>query len=163
MYSYFTKKANITAITKDVNDIITNFTMSATGLWEKLEYDVDGTANYNQAGTFANSRTSVEQTAFLKFGGISNDYIKAANGAKDCCDIVVIHILNNGLRMVQGIEPSASAVGGFLGTKNRQTRIVPTINTDTSQNAARMEYSITGNANSFSLTTDLTDAEIEAL
>lgn len=159
--SFGCKLSDITSVTITAGEI-TNFTMAAPGAWEEYLYDADGTANYNQVGAINNNRFSCEQTAFLKFKGITTAYITAANNAKDCCDVVFIHVLANGTRVVQGFEALA-ATGAPDRTANRSTRIVPTINTDTTQNEARMEYTIAGNANSFSMPTTLTDAAILAL
>lgn len=159
--SFATKLANITGVTIAAG-IITNFTMSGVGLWEEYVYDGDGTANFNQTGAVNNNRFSVEQVAFMKFKGITAAYIDAANNAKDCCDIVLIHVLANGTRLVQGIEALA-ATGAPERTQNRNTRIIPNVNTDTTQNEARMEFTVSGNANSFTLTTSLTDVAIAAL
>lgn len=136
--------------------------MSTTGLWKKLEFDKDATSNFNQVGSLNGNRFTIEQTAFFKFRGIDASYVAAANAAKDCCDVVLIHFLSNGTKLVQGIEAQA-ATGAPSGTNNRTTRIVPNLNTDTSANEARMEFTVAGNSNTFTLTTDLTDTAIEAL
>lgn len=159
--SFATKLSNITNVTL-TSGVISNFTMSSTGLWEEYIYDLDATANFNQVGALNGNRFSVEQTAFMKFKGISQAYIAAANSAKDCCDTVWVHVLTNGTRVVQGFE-YLTATGAPERTANRQTRIVPTINTDTSANEARMEYTVAGNANTFTNTTTLSDAAILAL
>lgn len=159
--SFATKLSNITTVTLTTG-VISNFTMTSTGLWEEFIYDKDATANFNQVGSLNNNRFSVEQTAFMKFKGISQAYIDAANTAKDCCDTVWIHVLSNGTRLVQGFE-YLTATGAPEGTINRQTRIVPTINTDTSANEARTEYTIAGNSNTFTNTTTLDNAAILAL
>ena len=159
--SFATKLSNITNVTL-TSGVISNFTMSATGLWEEYIYDKDATANFNQVGSLNGNRFSVEQTAFLKFKGISQAYIAAANKAAICCNTVWIHVLSNGVRLVQGLE-FLEATGAPEGTKNRQTRIVPTVNTDTSANESRVEYTIAGNANTFTNTTSLSDSAILAL
>lgn len=159
--SFGCKLSDITSVTITTG-VITNFTMASVGLWKEYVYDGDGTANFNQTGAVNNNRFSNEQAAFVKFKGITAAYIDAANNAKDCCDVVFIHVLANGTRLVQGIEALA-ATGAPERTQNRNTRIIPNVNTDTTQNEARLEFNITGNANSFTLTTDLTDAAILAL
>lgn len=159
--SYVCNLTDITGVTVALG-VITNFTMASAGLWKKYEYDRDATANFNQVGSLNGNRFTIEQTAFVKFKGINAAYVKAANDAKDCCDIVVIHVLANGTRLVQGIEYQETT-GAPIGSKNRSTRITPTINTDVSSNEARMELSIAGNSNTFAQTTSLTDAAIEAL
>lgn len=159
--SLATKLSNITNVTL-TSGVISNFTMSSTGLWEEYIYDLDATANFNQVGSLNNNRFSVEQTAFMKFKGISQAYIAAANSAKDCCDTVWVHFLTNGATLVQGFE-YLTATGAPERTANRQTRITPTINTDTSANESRMEYTVAGNSNSFTNTTSMTAAAILAL
>lgn len=159
--SFGCKLSDITSVTIAAEEI-TNFTMAAPGAWKEYLYDADGTANYNQVGAINNNRFSCEQTSFIKFKGITAAYIAAANAAKDCCDVVFIHVLASGTRVVQGIE-ALTATGAPKRTTNRSTRIIPTINTDTTQNEARMEYVIAGNSNSFSMPTTLTDSEILAL
>ncbi|TXH43970.1 MAG: hypothetical protein E6Q97_33380 [Desulfurellales bacterium] len=160
--SFGCKLADITAVTL-TSGVISNFTMASTGLWKAFVYDRDATAFYNQTGAVNNNVYSVEQAALLKFRGISASYIAAANAAKDCCDMVFIHVLANGVRLVQGIEIDSSATGGFVGTANRNTRVIPSMNSDTGANEARMEYSITGNANTLSPSTSLSDSAIAAL
>jgi len=160
--SYAAKLADITAVTLTGN-AISNFTMATTGLWKAFVYDRDNTANINQVGSLNNNRFSVELTTFMKFKGLAQASIDAANTSKDCCDTVWIHVLGNGLKVVQGIELDASVTAGFVPSKNRSTRIVPTINSDTSANELKMEYSIAGNQDSFTPSTTLTDTAILAL
>jgi hypothetical protein len=159
--SYATNLSSITSATITAN-VISNFTMSATGLWKKFTYDKDNTANYNQVGSLNGNRFSVEQTAFMKFRGISQAYIAASNTASECCNTVWVHFLSNGVAVVQGFE-YLSATGTPIGTKNRDTRIVPSMNTDTSQNEARTEWTVSGNSNTFGNTTSLTGAALLAL
>lgn len=159
--SFGCKLSDITGVTI-ASGVITNFTMASTGLWEEYVYDADGTANYNQPGALNGNRFSVEQTAFMKFKGLSAAYVSAANNAAACCDVVFVHVLANGTRVVQGLEFMATT-GAPERTANRSTRIVPTLNTDTTQNEARMEFTVAGNANTFSQTTSLADSAILAL
>lgn len=98
----------------------------------------------------------------MKFKGISQAYIDAANKAKDCCNTVWIHVLSNGTRLIQGLE-YMTATGAPEASQNRETRIVPSVLTDTSANEARVEYVVAGSANSFGNTTTLTDSAILAL
>ena len=159
--SFGCKLSDITSVTVTSGEI-SNFTMAGVGAWEEYIYDADGTANYNQVGAVNNNRFSCEQTSFMKFKGVTTAYITAANNAKDCCDVVFIHVLANGARVVQGFE-YLTATGAPSRTANRSTRVIPTINSDTTQNEARMEYAVTGNSNSFSMPTTLSDSAILAL
>ena len=81
---------------------------------------------------------------------------------KDCCNVVVIHVLNSGERFVQGIELDSAAVGLFTSSKT-DTRVIPSLMSDTGANQARLELLVEGTAFSLSPSTDLTDAEILAL
>lgn len=159
--SFGCKFADITSVTVAAN-IITTFTMASIGLWKQYLYDADGTAKFDQDGTVNNNRFSCEQGAFMKFKGVTAAYVAAANNAKDCCDVVFIHVMANGTRVVQGIE-SLAATGAPDRTFNRSTRIKPSLKSDTTQNESRMEFVVDGNSNSFTLTTSLTDAAINAL
>jgi hypothetical protein len=161
--SFMCNLADITAVTL-TSGVISGFTMASTGLWKQMTYDKDDTAYYNQTGARANPGAPLvaTQTSFLKFKGMSSAYITAANAAKDCCNVVLIHVLNNGARIVQGIVIDATAVGGFSGTKT-DTRVTPSVMSDTGANQSRLEYLIEGTAYDFSPTTSLTDSAILAL
>jgi len=162
LYSYAVDLAEVTGVTLTTG-VITNFTMAAPGAWVRYDYDQDGTANYNQTGSKNGNLINIEQAAFLKFKGFNAAYVDAANKAIQCCNVLVIHVLSNGTRVVQGLELSAGAASGFVKTKGSETRIVPNMATGTTQEESRLEYNILGTARSVSITTDLTDAEIEAL
>ena len=159
--SFATNLASITTATITAG-VVSNFTMSGIGLWKEYTYDLDGTANFNQVGALANNRSTIEQTSFMKFKGISQAYVDAANKSKDCCNVVFIHVLANGTRLIQGFE-YLTLTGTPQRTANRETRIVPSINTEVAANEAKVEYSATGNANTFGNTTTLSDVAILAL
>lgn len=159
--SFGCKLADITSVTLTAG-VATSFTMASVGLWKTYIYDADGTARFDQEGTITNNRFNCEQTAFMKFKGITAAYISAANNAKDCCDVVFVHVLANGTRVIQGIE-SLTVTGPPDRTFNRSTRIKPSLRSDTTQNESRMEFVVDGNSNSFSLPTTITDAAIAAL
>ena len=156
------KLSDITAITVTSN-VITGFTMSTTGLWKEFVPDANQTAFFNEDGTISNDRHSVETAGFMQFQGVSTTYITNANKLKSCCDLVVIWVMTNGTRRVQGIEYDAAYVGNIARSKNRRTRAAIRILSDTAANGSRMEYNITGNNKDFSTPTSLTDSAIEAL
>ena len=161
IYSFACKYSDITSVTVTTG-VISNFTMSTTGLWKRFDYDLNNTANFNQVGALNGNRFTIEQTSFMSFRGITAAYIAAANTASECCDTVWIHFLANGLAIVQGIEFLA-ATGAPNKSANRSTRIVPTINTDVALNEARVEYTVAGSSNTFGQTTSLDAAALEAL
>jgi len=161
-HSYYVDRDFITGVTATGN-LITAMTMSTPGKWARLDYDRDQTSFYNQVGARNGKRISYTQTAFLKFAGYTQLYASTADLAKSACKLVFIHVMTNGARVIQGLELDATAVGGIDGSKIQDTRVVPTLNTDTSANEARLEFNIEGQSKSLSPFTDLTDTEIEAL
>lgn len=163
-YSYYTELANIATITATGN-LITAMTMDSTGLWKKLEYDRNDSSYYNQPGQRYNDigALTYPQEALLQFGGFTAAYGLAADGTSDCCQLVFIHVLTSGDRVIQGLEIDASATGGFTGTKVRDTKVTPTQNSNTSAEEAYLQYLVRGTSKKLSPFTDLTDAEIEAL
>lgn len=159
--SFMCNLTDIASVTL-TSGVISNFTMTSTSQWKQLTYDQDDTAYFNQTGARTNGRFSATQAAFLKFKGLSAAYTTAANAVKDCCAVVVIHVLSNGTRLVQGIELDSSAVGLFKVSRV-ETRVTPSLQSDTGANQSRMEFLIEGTTNDFAPTTDLTDTEILAL
>jgi len=161
-HSYICKLSDITSVTV-TSGIISNFTMASTGLWKKLIPAKDNTAVFSETSSRGNTnRAPVDQVAFLKFLGTSDSNTAAANRALECCNVVVIHVFNNGTRCVQGIEEQL-ATGAPDGSNIQDTRIFPVKTSGTTQEDARIEYSIQGQAYSFATPTSLTDSAIEAL
>lgn len=162
IYSFYVSAEYISAATFTAG-VLSNLTMTAVGKIKRLDYNRDGVPYYNQTGQRNNKRLSYQQAAMMPFSGISKAGIDAASLAGSCCRLVFIHVLTSGLRVVQGMEVDTGAVGGFTGTKVRDTVLTPSILSDTSANEARMEFMVQGEARTPSFTTSLTDAAIAAL
>jgi len=82
---------------------------AVTGSLKKYVYHSDNTANYNQTGNRPTENTHIyQQAAFMKF---SNTTIAAlqADKLKDCCELIAIHLFNDGQVRIQGIEYTTSA------------------------------------------------------
>ena len=163
-HSYVCKKSDISAITL-TSGIISNFTMSSTGLWKKLQYDLDESSYFNETGARNNDTGPVRltQESFLKFGGLVNDYKEFSDDATECCNLVFIHVHVNGARRVQGIEIDTAATGNFTGTKIRDTKITPNHMSGTGAEESRFEVFARGISRKAAPYTDLNDTEIEAL
>ena len=163
-YSYYTLLANIATVTA-TNNVISAMTMNGATDWEKLEYDKNDTSYFNQPGQRFNDigALTYPQEALLQFGGFNNTYGLAADSTGDCCQLVFIHVLTNGSRVVQGLELDATATGGFTGTKIRDTKVTPTQNSNTAAEEAFLQYLIRGTAKKLAPFTTLTDTAIEAL
>lgn len=163
-YSYVAPLQYLTAVTV-TSGIVTGLTMSQADEWVKYTYDSDGTAVYAQPGTrnaSGRGRTYAQQADF-KFSGITASYIAAANATALKCPVVCIHVLNNGMRLLQGIELQSGASGGFVKSKVLEALVVPSMTSGLSTESSNMSFSITSTAKSLSVSTDLTDSEIEAL
>lgn len=163
-HSYACKLADISAVTV-TSGVITALTMASSGLFKKLVYDKNETSRFDQVGERTNEVGALRYNAeaFLSFGGMTESYKAWADDAADCCQLVFIHVLTNGKRVIQGIEIDASATGGFTGTKVRDTKIVPSQYSGTAADEARLEVLIRGRSKKQAPFTDLTDTEIEAL
>lgn len=161
-HSYCVSLEYITSVTATGN-VISAITMGTPNKWVRLDYDKDGTAFYNQTGQRNGRRLTYLQQAFLKFAGLDETYAAAAEIFGKCCQLVFVHVLTNGKRVVQGIELDSTATGGFVSTKIADTKATPNLLTDTSENEARMEFNIEGTAKIPSPFTTLTDSAIEAL
>jgi len=105
----------------------------------------------------------VNQEGFFQINGISKQITDAADALNGCCQVVVVWILANGARLVQGIEIDSTATGGFTLSKEGDCRATCSIISDTAANQSRLEVRITSSSAAFSPTTNMTDAAIEAL
>lgn len=163
-YSYVANLSDIASITATGN-LITAMTMDSTGLWKKLQYDKNDTSYFNQPGARFNDigALTYPQEALLQFGGFNAAADLIADGAAECCQLVFIHVLTNGQLVVQGLEIDAAAVGGFTGTKIRDTKITPSQLSNTTADEASLQYLIRGTSKHVAPFTDLTPTEIEAL
>lgn len=147
-------------ITVDANNQITSFTLTATAAFEKFVFDDDDTAFYNQPPERQSKKITFPQQAFMKFEGITNDKIQAANKIKSCCCTVWVHYLNSGIALVQGIDIAED--GSWKLTK-RKAVVSPGIFSDTGANADRVEYTIDSTGRCLSRPTTLSQTALEAL
>lgn len=158
-WSYATDIANITSVTFGVDGEITAIVMDAPGLWEKFVYDDDDTAYFNSEGERTGKKLVYNQTAFMKFEGITVDKVKASNALADCCNMVWIHRLNSGIALVQGIEDDGS---GAMKRVKQSAKATPNVMSDTGANVERIEITVNSQCKKIHVV-DLTDAAIEAL
>lgn len=161
-HSFVCKLSDITSVTV-TSGVISNFTMASTGLWKKLTPAKDNTAAYSETSSRGGTnRAPVDQVAFLKILGTSDADTAKINRMLECCNVVAIHVFNNGTRCVQGIEEQL-ATGAPDGSNIQDTRIFPVKSSGTTTEDARMELQILGQAYSFASPTSLTDSAIAAL
>ncbi len=160
--SYVAECAGITAVTLDANGQITALTMSTTGLWKKWIYDgEDDTAFYNQVGVRTGNKHTYTGTMFSKFSGLSNDKRKFVEGLTPCCCLVAIHFLNNGLKVVQGIE-NIVALNDWRFSR-KPVKATVSVLTDTNAGEDRIEVQLINESKNSAPYTTLTAAAIEAL
>jgi len=167
---YIAPASAITAITVGTGanaGIITGFTVTGgPGVFKKYEPAKNQTAFYNQTGERPNEFSAgirVNQEGFFQINGISKQITDAADALNDCCQVVVIWILANGARLVQGLEIDSTATGGFTLSKEGDCRATCSIISDTAANQSRLEVRTTSSSAAFSPTTNMTNAAIEAL
>lgn len=161
-YSYYVSAEYITAITV-ASGVISAITMSSTGKWKKLVPDADRTSSFNQTGERTNNRLRYVQALFLKFAGLSSVLKSTSDTAAACCQLVFIHVMTNGARIVQGIEIDSAATGGFTVNKLQPAKLTPSAISDTAENEARHEWNVEGITKLLAPYTSLTDTAIEAL
>lgn len=161
-YSYYVSAEYITAIAV-TSGVISGFTMSTTGKWKKLVADADRTSSFNQTGERTNNRLRYVQALFLKFAGLSSVLKSTTDTAAACCQLVFVHVMTNGARIVQGLEIDSAATGGFTVNKLEPTKLTPSAISDTAENEARHEWNAGGITKLLAPYTTLTDSAIEAL
>lgn len=159
LQSYATDFANITSATFGTDGEITALVMASPGLWEKFVYDDDDTAFFNSEGERTGQKHVFNQSAFMKFEGLSVAKIKAVNALKDCCNTVWIHRLNSGIALIQGIEDDGT---GTLKRVKQSAKATLNIMSDTGENTDRAEITVNSQCKKVHVV-DLTDTAIEAL
>lgn len=165
LYAYATSAEYISAITV-TSGIITGITMTTTDKWWKLTPNKNQTCRYDETGerpSEFSTRLTYACEGFAYFAGKNNAAKLVADAYGSCCQLVVIWVLGNGERVVQGIEIDASAAGGFVTSKEAACRCTPSLLSDTAANEARLELLFNSRNSLASPYTDLTDTEIEAL
>lgn len=102
---------DFTGVTVDANGRITAFVMTTPGKVAELLYDTDDTAHFDSVGERNNNIHRNNQEAFMKFGCITADKIKAADLMRKNCKLVAVHLHASGLTSVQGIDVIEDGLG----------------------------------------------------
>jgi hypothetical protein len=161
--SWFVEAKFVTAVAVTA-DVITGFTMTTTGKWKRWDYALDNTAKYTQTVNRSGNRRTIGQSMNCRFNGVDATINKAAADAMGTCDIIAIHVLPNGVRLVQGLELDPGATGLYiLNAGGERTLIQPTVDTDVATGESSIAFLISGTANNVSPTTTITDAALAAL
>ena len=159
LQSYATDFANVTSVTFGVDGEITAIVMTAPSLWEKFVYDDDDTSFYNSEGERTGKKHIFNQSAYMKFEGLTIAKVSAVNALRECCNTVWIHRLNSGVAVIQGIEDDGS---GALQRTKQSAKATTSIMSDTGENADRAEITINSVCKRVHIV-DLTNTAIEAL
>lgn len=156
---------NITDITLAVwsSNVLTNFTMGAVGKWVKIEPSANDTSQYSDVGerTVGSNKKKYAQEYNGQFLGISSAKREALAAFDDTCKLCVIHFLNNGAVLVQGIVKSTDTAA-FTTTKKPAKSISSGLS-DQGDNENRYEMKILSESKLLSHHSTLTPAAIEAL
>lgn len=146
------------------SDVITGFTMSTTGKWKRWDHALDGTSKYTQTVNRSGNRRTMAQSMNCRFNSIDAATNKAAADAMLTCDIIAIHVLPNGVRLVQGLELDPGATGLFiLNAGGERTLLQPSVDTDVATAESSISFVIQGIANNVSPNTTITDVALAAL
>lgn len=141
--------------------VVSAITITGAGItFAKFVYDDDDTAFYNQEGERDNKKHTYNQQANMKFSGLTDAKISAAEALKELCATFWIHVLNGGMNLLQGIEKDAGT-SGFVRPKSTAKATV-SINSDTGDNEDNITVVIDSVAKK-ALSTSLTTSAIEAL
>lgn len=143
---------------------ITAFTMANAGAWVKLKPTQDDTAYFNSVGDRQQDQHMFNQEYFGKFSGLDAAKITAGNALANCCNMIVVHFLNNGQKIVQGIDLRKNAPPGDKQWRWSKQTAKPTVSMYSGQGTEpdRLEIrniSVCKNV----MTTPLSIDDIEAL
>lgn len=125
----------------------------------KMVPDDDDSARYDQTGERNGQVLRISQELFLKYGGLGLANTNWANTLSKCCALVVIVCYNSGDRVLQGMD----FLNDTLVKSKTAARFTPSSLSDTGENEARIEGTITSVGRHLSLNVALDDAAIEAL
>jgi len=123
-----------------VAGILTVLTLKSGKKLSRMVFDDDNTASYNQDGGREGLVYRATQAAFLKFTGISNAKVVAANNSKGVLKGLYFHVLNDGSIQTQGAELNAD--GTKIQASYNGAKINPSVKSNTSEGASAVEYNI---------------------
>lgn len=155
-YSYAIPCTDFTSVTigddGSGNDLITAITLASTKSFVKIVPDDDKTAFYNQEGSRDGKKLTITQSSFMKFNTLTAAKINASNDAAECCCAVFIHVLNSGIRLMQGIDKTSTGFELSLVSP----LVTPNILSDTAENEERVEWNIESEGRLYSIPVDPT-------
>lgn len=140
--------------------VLSAITLVATKTLVLMEGDDDNTSFYNQEGAREGNAYRVTQSAFLKFTGVSNAKVVAANHSKGVLKGLYFHIYNDGSIHVQGGELSAD--GTKLEPSFQGAKLNPSVKSNTGEGESAVEFNIQAVASDL-VPTSLTKAALDAL
>lgn len=160
--SFVAKFSDIASFTVALGKI-TAMTMTGTGLWKEWEPHQNSSAKFIRQGQDPNKNTFYfNSETYLEYP-YSEDQVVISNDVINCCDLVVVNLLNNGNVAFQGIELNAAGTG--IKKSLEPARFVPTHDSSDGNGEAKISYTIksreanaaTGNA------TNITETYIKSL
>jgi hypothetical protein len=140
--------------------VLSALTLKATKNLVKIEGDDDNSSFYNQEGAREGNAYRNTQSAFIKFTGLTNAKVVAANHSKGVLKGLYIHLLNDGSLHVQGGEFNADAsalIPSFQGAK-----LNPSAKSNTGEGESALEYNIQSVSGDL-VPTSMTVSALEAL
>lgn len=159
--SYALKFSDLDTVTFDADGNITAITTLGGALFAKYEYVKDDTAYYNQTGERNNLVHSYNQESFFKFPSITVENQNYVDSIDGCCDLFLVHFLNNGVALAQGIE--YDKINDVWKDPRNSTKPTISVMSDTGENESRVESMFTSIAHRRSPIVVLTTEEMDAL
>lgn len=115
--------------------IITVITPKATKKLYEIQGDDDNTSSYNQTAEFSNQVTKFNQAFSTKMSGTGNAKVVAVNNMKGIKKLLIIHVMNDGTLMAQGVQQNSAGDGAaepsFVGA-----RVLPDVNSNNGETAS---------------------------
>jgi hypothetical protein len=163
-YAWYVDLAYVTGITT-VSGQITNLTMSTTGKLKRLDFTRNDTARFAQPGEEGPTGRikGYAQVGTMVFACVNKTNTDAADLAATVCNLLVIWVMNNGTRRVQGIEIDATATGGFTPSKLKAATVIPAEDSGTGAETTSLTFTINSRSKKLSPYTSLTDTALAAL
>lgn len=140
--------------------VLTAITLKAGKGMVKIEGDDDNTSFYNQEGAREGNAYRNTQSAFIKFTGLTNAKVVAANHSKGVLKGLYIHLLNDGSLHVQGGELNVD--GTLLIPSFQGAKLNPSAKSNTGEGESALEYNIQSVSGDL-VPTSMTVAALDAL
>ncbi len=158
--SFFGSWDDVDAVTV-ASGIITAITMKATKKLYEIQGDDDNTSTYNQISEKNGQLLRFNQSYSTKMSGTGNAKVVAANNMKGVKRLMIIHVMNDGTLLSQGVEQNPAGDGDA-----QYSYVAATVQPDVNGNTGETASDVTLRVESTSLDTlpcSMTEANVRLL